>query len=315
MFKNHKNNNNNNNTHNGKKFWKSLIFWLCYKKYEFHNLYLPCLSVMVCYFAFVMFLAFVVEHQFSWLNRRLWGANIIYTSRADKNCWTLHDTTSVPPGSVIQVGCYCIDLCRARREKPTIFRGRIFRSPVVAIFDVSIENTRGCYTGLWKEKTKKQNNDCNTFLLLLLTRYCVRNRFHMFYTWCELEINNAKKEKTKQKNKNKTRHDCALCKGTSEVRRKHSLKWRNHFNSLVVLQTKTCSRKSDFATVWPLLTFDLYWGHDCPQFDSLVLLTMYESHMAWSTIWPLMIFGWPSRRSSSFLTCSGTSDQIDSHIT
>ena len=49
-------------------------------------------------------------------------------------------------------------------------------------------------------------------------------------------------------NKEKTRYDCALCKGTNEVRRKHSLKWRNHFNRLVVLQTKTCSRKTYFAT-------------------------------------------------------------------
>ena len=114
-----------------------------------------------------MFLAFVVEHQFSWLNRRLWGANIIHTGRADKNCWTVHDTTSVPPGSVIQVGCYRIDLCRARREKPTKLTPKIFRSLVVAIFDVSTENTRGCYTGLWKEnKITNQNNDCNTFLLL-----------------------------------------------------------------------------------------------------------------------------------------------------
>ena len=53
---------------------------------------------------------------------------------------------------------------------------------------------------------------------------------------------------THKKRKKKTRHDCALCKGTSQVRRKHSLKWRNHFNSLVVLQTKTCSRKTYFAT-------------------------------------------------------------------
>ena len=107
-----------------------------------------------------------------------------------------------------------------------------------------------------------------------------------------------------------TRHDCALCKGASQVRRKHLFKWRNHFSSLVVLQTKTCSRKNILCYVWPLLTFDLYWGHDCPQFDSLVLLTKFESHMAWLTIWPLMIFGWPSWRSSSFLTCSGTSDQM-----
>ena len=48
--------------------------------------------------------------------------------------------------------------------------------------------------------------------------------------------------------KARTRHGCALCKGTSKIRRKHSLKCRNHFNSLVVLQTKTCSRKTYFST-------------------------------------------------------------------
>ena len=129
-------------------------------------------SVVVSYFTFVMFLAFVVEHKFSWLNRRLWGANIIHTGQADKNCWTVHDTTSVPPGSVIQVGFYRIDLRRARREKPTILTRKIFRCLVVAIFRCEHrEHMRllTCYTlaGLWKEKKiTNQNNDCNTFLLL-----------------------------------------------------------------------------------------------------------------------------------------------------
>ena len=43
--------------------------------------------------------------------------------------------------------------------------------------------------------------------------------------------------------------------------------------------------------IWPLLTFDLYWGHDCHQFDSVVLLTKFESHMTRLTIWPSATFG------------------------
>ena len=97
--------------------------------------------------------------------------------------------------------------------------------------------------------------------------------------------NNTKQNKTKQK-LIITRHDCALCKDMSLVRLKRSLKRPNHFNSFVQLQTKTCSRKTDFAT------FDLYWGHDCPQFDSVVVLTKFESRMTWLTIWLLMTFGW-----------------------
>ena len=63
--------------------------------------------------------------------------------------------------------------------------------------------------------------------------------------------------------KNVTRYDCALCKGTSEVRRKHSLKWRNHFNSLVVLQTKTCSHwpllRTWLSPIWFIGTSDNVW--------------------------------------------------------
>ena len=58
---------------------------------------------------------------------------------------------------------------------------------------------------------------------------------------------------------NWTRHDCALCKGTSEVRRKHSLKWRNreghHYLklTLAILLTKFGNHSAKFTT------FDLWW--------------------------------------------------------
>ena len=56
-----------------------------------------------------------------------------------------------------------------------------------------------------------------------------------------------------------TRHDCALCKGTSEVRRKHLLKWRSreghHYLklALAILLTKFGNHSAKFTT------FDLWW--------------------------------------------------------
>ena len=69
-------------------------------------------------------------------------------------------------------------------------------------------------------------------------------------------VANCQKERKKER---RTRHDCALCKGTSEVRRKHLLKWRNreghHYLklALAILLTKFGNHSAKFTT------FDLWW--------------------------------------------------------
>ena len=96
---------------------------------------------------------------------------------------------------------------------------------------------------------------------------------------------------------NKTRHDCALCKGTSEVRRKHSLKWRNreghHYLklTLAILLTKFGNHSAKFTTfdLWWPLTFmkvitiiNLHQGFFLTKFDNQS--AMFTTFNLW---WPL----------------------------